>query len=78
MIISVDISEKDMEIINEYAKCHNIDLSELFRNAVIEKIENEYDLSIYNHALKEYHKDSKTYQLNEVEKELGLNTNYTK
>lgn len=37
MIISVDISEKDMKIINEYAKCHNIDLSELFRNAVIEK-----------------------------------------
>ena len=44
MTISVRLNEKDTKLIQTYAKMHNISLSDLIRNAVLEKIENEYDL----------------------------------
>ena len=72
MAISLRLSDEETNLIKKYAKLHNISLSELFRTAVIEKIEDEYDLSIYNQAMEEYHKDPKTYTLEEVEKELDL------
>ena len=51
---------------------NNISLSDLIRNAVLEKIEDEYDLKAYYEAIEEYKKNSKTYTLDEVEKELEL------
>ena len=44
MTISVRLNEKDAELIKAYAEMNNISLSELKRNAILEKIENEYDL----------------------------------
>lgn len=72
MTISVRLNEKDTELIKAYADMNNISLSDLIRNAVIEKIEDEYDLKRYDEALKKYKENPKTYSLDEVEKELGL------
>ena len=54
------------------AMLHNISVSDLVRQAVLERIEDEYDLSAYNSAMAEYRKDPTTYTLDDVEKELGL------
>ena len=72
MTISVRLSEKDTELIKTYAEMNNISLSDLIRNAVLEKIEDEYDLECYNKAIKEYKKNPKTYTMEEVKEELGL------
>ena len=72
MTISVKLSDKDMELIKTYAKLNNISLSDLIRSAVMEKIEDEYDLECYNKAIEEYKNNPKTYTLDEVKKELGL------
>lgn len=72
MTISVRLSDKDTELIKTYADMNNISLSELIRSAVMEKIEDEYDLECYNKAIKEYKDNPKTYTLKEVKKELGL------
>lgn len=72
MTISVRLNEKDTELIKTYASINNISLSDLIRNAVLEKIENEYDLESYNKAIEEYRKNPKTYTLEEVKEELGL------
>lgn len=72
MAISLRLTDEDTILIKNYADLHNISLSELFRKAVMEKIEDEYDLAAYNKAMEEYQKDSITYTLDEVEKELGL------
>lgn len=72
MTISVRLNEKDTKLIQTYAKMHNISLSDLIRNAVLEKIENEYDLDWYNKAIEEYKKNPKTYSMEEIKKELNL------
>ena len=72
MTISVRLNDKDTELIKAYAEINNISLSDLIRNAVIEKIENEYDLECYEKAMKEYKENPKTYTMEEVKKELGL------
>lgn len=72
MTISVRLNEKDTKLIQTYVKMHNISLSDLIRNAVLEKIENEYDLDCYNKAIKKYKKNPKTYSMEEIKKELNL------
>ena len=72
MTISVRLNEKDTELIKAYAKINNISLSDLIRNAVLEKVEDEYDLECYNKAIEEYRKNPKTYTMEEVKNELGL------
>ena len=72
MTISVRLSEEDTQLIKAYADINNISLSDLIRNALIEKIEEEYDLESYKKAIKEYKKNPKTYTMEEVKRELGL------
>lgn len=72
MTISVRLNERDSALIKTYADMNNISLSDLIRNAVLEKIEDEYDLKCYEEAIKEYKKNPKTYTLDEAKKELGL------
>ena len=72
MTISVRLNEDDTRLMKLYAEMNNISLSDLIRNAVIEKIEDEYDLECYEKAIKEHEKNPKTFTLDEVKKELGL------
>ncbi len=72
MTVSVRLNEKDELLIKKYAELNNISLSDLIRNAVLEKIEDEYDLDAYNKAIEEYKKNPKTYTLEEVKKELNI------
>ena len=71
MTISVELNNDDTKLFEQYAKTHNITLSELVRNAVIEKIEDEYDLECYEKAIKEYNENPKTYSFEEVLGELN-------
>ena len=72
MVISVRLSDKDAKLLKACANMNNISLSDFIRNAVLEKIEDEYDLKAYYEAMKEYKKNPKTYTLDEVKKEFEL------
>lgn len=72
MTISVRLNDEDSKLMKTYAKMNNMSLSDLIRDAVIEKIEDEYDLKCYENAMEEYKVNPKTYTLDEVEKELDL------
>lgn len=72
MAISLRLCEEDTLLIKQYAKLHNISVSDLFRQAVMEKIEDEYDLHCYEKAMHNYQQDPVTYSLDDVEGELGL------
>lgn len=72
MTISLRLNDQEMLLIKKYAQLNQLSVSELIRQAVIEKIEDEYDLEVFQKSLEEYQKDPVTYSLDEVEKELGL------
>ena len=69
--ISVRLNEKDDALIRKYAQMHNMDLSSFIRQAVIEKIEDEYDLAHFNKVW-EQEKEKERFSHEAVKKELGL------
>ncbi|MGI6720919.1 MAG: type II toxin-antitoxin system RelB family antitoxin [Anaerovoracaceae bacterium] len=72
MAISLRLTVEEESLIKEYAKIHKLSVSELVRQSVLERIEDEHDLHLYEEALKEHLANPKIYSLDEVEKELGL------
>ena len=67
--ISLRVDDRDNKLIRDYAKFKNTSVSDLMRNAIIEKIEDEIDLETFDRAMAD---TKKTYSLDEVKKELGL------
>lgn len=72
MTISLRLNDEETMLIKKYAEVNKISVSELIRQTVIERIENEYDLEMFDKAMTEYKNNPVTYSLDEVEKELGL------
>lgn len=72
MTISVRLNDKDTDLIKAYAKLNNISISDLVRNAILEKIEDEYDLECYYKAMEEYKKNPKTYTSEELKQMMEL------
>lgn len=72
MTISVRLNDEDTKLIKTYASINNISLSDLVRSAILEKIEDEYDLECYEKAMKEYKQNPVTYTLEEIKKELDI------
>ena len=72
MTISLRLNDEDSALFKAYAEVNGITMSELIRQAVLEKIEDEYDLQAYNTAMEAYKVNPVTYSLDEVEKALGI------
>ena len=72
MTISLRLSDRDGDLFKRYAAMNGLSLSELVRETVLERIEDEFDLSLYDHAMQAFKADPTTYSRAEVEKELGL------
>ena len=72
MTISLRLSEQDALLIKKYAEINGLSISELVRQAVLEKIENEFDVKAYKDAMNQLKEDNTNYSLSEVEKKLGL------
>ena len=72
MTISLRLNDEDTMLIKKYAEINKISVSELIRQTVIERIENEYDLEMFDKSMAEYKNNPVTYSLDEAEKELGL------
>lgn len=67
--ISLRVDERDSKLIRDYAKLKKTSVSDLMRNAIIEKIEDEIDLENFDRVLATM---EKTHSLADVKKELGL------
>lgn len=72
MTISIRLNKEDTELFRKYAELNHMSLSDMIRNAVLEKIENEYDLKCYEEAIMEYKKNPVIYRHEEVAKILEL------
>lgn len=84
MSFSIRLTEEERSLAESYAKLHSISLAEAFKNALFEKIEDEYDVR----AVEEYEKEKRsgaleTTSFEDLAEELGLaneiqNKNYSK
>ena len=70
-MISIRFNDKDDALIRKYTKLHGMDLSTFIRQAAIEKIEDDYDLALFNKVWEE-EKDKELITHDELEKELNL------
>lgn len=70
MSISIRMNEKETELIKKFAEINGQSVSEVVRNAIFEKIEDEFDIHIYEQALSEYEKNPVDYSLEDVKKML--------
>ena len=72
MSITFRVSDKEMSIIKSYADIHGTTVSDAVREAILEKIEDEFDLQIYTRAMEEHKEDKKIYTHEEMLNELDL------
>ena len=72
MTISLRLSDEDTLLIKKYAELNRISVSDLIRQTVMERIETEYDLEMFEKAIAEYKNNPVTFSLDDVERELGL------
>lgn len=70
--VSLRLNATEEEFFKSYAVLTGKPLSELFKKALAEQIEDEYDLNIYQQAYKEYEKDTETISHADFKKELGF------
>ena len=54
MAFSIRLTEQEKMIANSYARLHSLSLGEAFKQALFEKIEDEYDMAVYDEAYREY------------------------
>ena len=72
MLISFRLSEQENNLFKKYAEMNQMSVSDLIRQSVMERIEDEYDLKVYEDAMAVYQKNSVTYTHDEVKKMLEL------
>lgn len=69
---TITLPERDLDLFTHYAEVNGVSLSEAIRSAMLERIEDEYDLEVFA----EYEREKaagggKTYSHEEVWKDLG-------
>lgn len=72
MSISLRLSDAEATLIKNYAAMNRMSVSDLVRQTVLGRIEDEIDLTAYEKAMAEHKENPVTFTLDEVEKELGL------
>lgn len=72
MAISIRMTDKEMELIKKYAALNGTTVSEVVRRAILEKIEDEFDIFVYEKAMDSFKKNPKTYTLEEAREILDL------
>lgn len=72
MSFSIRLNKDEEELFKNYATFHGCSLGDAFKTALLEKIEDEYDIALAERAHNEHLKDPKTISHEDFMKELGL------
>ena len=71
MAISLRLTDEEAALIRSYAKLKKMSVSELIRQNVLERIEDEYDLIAFEKAIEEYRDHPLTFSQKEAVKILS-------
>ncbi len=70
--LSIRLNEEEKKLISLYAKFNNKSISQVVKNAILEKIEDEFDLAELNEAIEKYEKNPVSYSSDEAWEILGI------
>ena len=75
MAFSIRLSEDERMLAESYAKLHSTSLGEMFKRALVERIEDEYDITLAKEAHKEYlDSGRRSHPIEDLWQELDLST----
>jgi predicted DNA-binding protein len=69
---AIRLSDEESRLIKSYANARRRSVSDVIRLAIMDQIENEYDLKLFAEAKKEYEADPVTLSHSEIMKKYGL------
>ena len=72
MTISLRLNEEDALLIKKYAELNKLSVPDFIRQTVMDHIETEHDLEMFDKAMAEYRENPTTYSLDDVKIELNL------
>jgi len=73
MAFSIRLNDEEKRLAESYARLHSISLGEAFKNALFEKIEDEFDIALADEAYREYiESGKKSRAFADFKKELDL------
>lgn len=73
MVFSIRLTPEEKSLAESYAKIHSVSLGDAFKKALFERIEDEYDVTVYDTAYAEYlESGKKSRPATELFKELSL------
>lgn len=70
--ISLRMNEEEEKLIKEYAKAQNISISELVRSSVLERIEDDIDVTLYQQAMQEHEEQPEDISFEAMAQELDM------
>ena len=73
MAFSIRLTDEEKQLADSYAKLHAMSVGEAFKQALFEKIEDEYDVTVADEAYQDYLKSGITSRpVGELWKDLGI------
>lgn len=73
MSFSIRLTTEEKQLADSYAKLHSLSLGEAFKQALFDRIEEEYDISLADVAYREYEASGRSSRpIDELWKELDL------
>ncbi len=72
MNLSLEFTNDELEMLEKYAKKHNISSSDFIKRAILERIKDENDMEVYESAINMYTKNPLSYSHSSVMRELGI------
>lgn len=72
MVVSIRMTNEERQLADAYAKICGVSLSEAIKRAYFDKIEEEYDITLADAAIREYEKNPKTISHEQMKKMFNL------
>lgn len=73
MSFSIRLTAEEKQLADSYARLHSLSLGEAFKQALFDRIEEEYDISLADAAYREYEAGGRSSRpIDELWKELDL------
>jgi peptide methionine sulfoxide reductase MsrA len=73
MAFSIRLTDEEKQLADSYAKLHAMSVGEAFKQALFEKIEDEYDVAVADEAHQDYLKSGKKSRpVGDLWKDLGI------